>query len=75
MHPHLVGQPDHLPNVEPFGMEVLGGLPIQGDELLASLSLSLEQDQEEDEEELQPAVIRTTVPDTQKLLPSLGQQN
>ena len=30
------------PNLEPAGMQVLGGLPIAGDELLASMSIDLE---------------------------------
>lgn len=38
------------PNVEPAGMHILGGLPVQGDELLASMSVNLEPQATEPEE-------------------------
>ncbi len=50
------------PNVEPAGMQIIGGLPIQGDELLASMSVDLE-----------PSAGRSIPSDQpQQTLPSLG---
>ena len=50
------------PNVEPFGMQIIGSLPVQGDEMLASMSVDLEPSAE------------VTIPtrSAQPTLPSLG---
>ena len=50
------------PNVEPPGMEILGGLPIQGDELLASMGVNLEEGFQEEAE----------APESEQKLPVLG---
>ena len=48
------------PNVEPAGMQILGGLPIQGDELLASMGVNLEQSLQEIPDS--PPAAETTLP-------------
>ena len=65
---HLVQRlSDALPNVEPPDFEVLGSLPVPGDELLASIAVSTDEDPGE-----LPGVTLPRTSASELTLPSLG---
>ncbi len=62
-----------LPNVERSKFQVLGSLPIPGDELLASLDMGTASDADADaNEEALPGVLLPRVTPVERTLPSLG---
>jgi hypothetical protein len=62
-----------LPNVERSKFQVLGSLPIPGDELLASLDMGTASDANADaNEEVLPGVLLPRVTPVERTLPSLG---
>ncbi len=63
--PRLIEYGEPLANVEPSRFEILGNIPVQGDELLASLSMA------SSSEEL-PGVLLPQATPVEKPLPSLG---
>jgi hypothetical protein len=63
---------DMLPNVEPHEFQVLGSLPVPGDELLASFDVTTNDETTNDYEGDLPGELLPRVPSVEPTLPSLG---
>lgn len=60
-----------MPNVEPSKFQILGSLPIPGDELLASMNITTSVEPNAESQDL-PGVLLPRVTPTEPTLPSLG---